>query len=776
MSSIDFYTVEKQNGARLNALLCDIATEVCRELFHENFGFSRDSAALYSELLQPKCQGTLQKLRKPFGRILDQIDWEILYPVTQKTDSSKFDISLLTVLFRHICNLSPPSNGWDQMPNDTDFPTGANLVRLRLFRNRYRAHLSETGIESHEFNRLWSEIETVLIQLGCPKAEISKARNSPLDPVQYKRLQVTLKRFQNVEDLLDTCNNVSDSIAQVKLRLDTVEEKVKIQFKSWDHRLSQVETEVLTKMPPEEANNNCYLALEKIKRSLKERYIDYERVFSPLEWNLDFLVDLDKVYVKLEMIKESLLEDTCTTKEESTHEVYSAYDVFTPHESCRQPTRSVIIAEAGMGKTTTCRKLALDYAQNLNVFTSKFPDVKLLIFISCRSLNCSLPNHIASLLLPTPVDESEKMKLMQYLRSNPHKVMFVIDGLDELNENEEWLELLLKGQFLSGSLVLATTRPEGWKLRKAYFHSCYRILRFSENDINIYVGKYLGEDRSAQEFIDLIGIRKDLQDLSRVPLCLNILCFLWSDLEGRLPQRITDLFDSLIDCLLRRFIAKKGGKFSMHEVRNSLLFPLCELAYSGLQKTKAYFLDSELHKTFHINAQGEKCLESGNGDKLEPYHALQLGLVVSSGRSTTKLLPCYKYTFAHKYIQEFLSADYVVLAMDKDPALDFQNFKWLLELTRNPFPIDFAYKSTVRFLTGLMKVDKLVEFFSETLEVLKLEEKTRNSCPAWSTFRELNPVNVKQFAPHVTRYLPSEIWVIQNEQNFLLDLLLSQTE
>ena len=509
MSSIDFYTAEKQNGARLNALLCDIATEVCRELFHDKFGFSHDPAALYLELLQPKCQGNLQKLRKPFGRILDQLDWEILYPVTQKTDSSKFDISLLTVLFRHICNLSPPSNGWDQMPNDTDLSTEANLVRLRLFRNRYRAHLSETGIEGQEFNRLWNEIETVLIQLGCPKAEINKARNSPLDPVQYKRFQVTLKRLQDVEDLLDTCNNVSESVAQVKLRLDIVEEKVKVQLKSYDHRLSHVETEVLTKMLPEEATNNCYLALEKIKGSLKGRYIDYERVFSPLEWNLDFLVDLDKVYVKLEMIEESLLGDARTTKGgKSTHEVYNAYDVFTPHESCRQPTRSVIIAEAGMGKTTTCRKLASDYAQNINVFTLRFPDIKLLIFISCRSLNCSLPNHIASLLLPAPVDETEKMKLMQYLRSNPDKVMFLIDGLDELKENEEWLELLLKGQFLSGSLVLATTRPEGWKYRKAYFHSCYRILRFSENDINKYVGKYLGEDKGAQELIDLIGTRK----------------------------------------------------------------------------------------------------------------------------------------------------------------------------------------------------------------------------------------------------------------------------
>ena len=693
------------------------------------------------------------------------MDWEILYPVTQKTDSSKFDISLLTVLFRHICNLSPPLNGWDQMPNNTDISTEANLVRLRLFRNRYRAHLSETIIESHEFNRLWSEIETVLIQLGCPKAEISKAKNSPLDPVQYKRFQLTLKKLQDVEDLLDTCNNVSDSISEVKLRLDTV-----------DQRLSHVETEVLTKMPPGEVTNNCYLALEKIMESLKEQYIDYERVFSPLEWNLDFLVDLDKVYVKLEMVKESLLGDASSTKGKSTHKVYNAYDAFTPHENCRQPTRSVIIAEAGMGKTTTCRKLASDYAQNLNVFTSTFPHIKLLIFISCRSLSCSLPDHIASLLLPTPVDKTDKRKLMQYLKSNPQKIMFLIDGLDELKEDEEWLELLLKGQFLSGSFVLATTRPEGWKDKKAYFHSCYRILRFSENDINQYVGKYLGEDRGAKELIDLIGVRQELHDLSRVPLCLNILCFLWSDLEGRLPERITDLFVGLIDCLLKRFIAKKGGKFSVHEVRNFLLFPLCELAFRGLQEKKAYFLDLDLHKTFHKNAQGEKYLESGNGDKLEPSHALQLGLVVSSGRSTTKLLPCYKYTFVHKYIQEFLSAQYVILTMEMDSAFDIQDSKWLLELTRDPFPTDFTHKSTMQFLIGLMKVDKLVEFFSETLEVLKLEETTRSSCPAWSTFGELSPADIKQFAPHVTRYLPNEIWVVQNKQNFLLDLLLSQTE
>ncbi len=59
--------------------------------------------------------------------------WDKLYPPSPHPPNiNDFDITLLCILLRNICGLSPPSLGWDKIPNVADHSTQADIVRIKL--------------------------------------------------------------------------------------------------------------------------------------------------------------------------------------------------------------------------------------------------------------------------------------------------------------------------------------------------------------------------------------------------------------------------------------------------------------------------------------------------------------------------------------------------------------------------------------------------------------------------------------------------------------------
>ena len=92
--------------------------------------------------------------------------WDYLYPSPGVYgNSTDFDITLLTRLLRTICNIIPPSAGWDKPPSNTDHTLAADLVRIRLIRNSVYGHVNQMmEIADKEFLSLWQEISEVLVR------------------------------------------------------------------------------------------------------------------------------------------------------------------------------------------------------------------------------------------------------------------------------------------------------------------------------------------------------------------------------------------------------------------------------------------------------------------------------------------------------------------------------------------------------------------------------------------------------------------------------------
>ena len=111
-------------------------------------------------------------------------------------DPEKFDISLIILILTNFCELHPPRTGWYNMPQEKDRSLSANLVRLRLFRNKL-LHRSNTRFKEKEFLDLWKKLEGILCSLGLPSSDIEKLR---LENCEEKYYFEILKKWANSEE------------------------------------------------------------------------------------------------------------------------------------------------------------------------------------------------------------------------------------------------------------------------------------------------------------------------------------------------------------------------------------------------------------------------------------------------------------------------------------------------------------------------------------------------------------------------------------------------
>ena len=134
-------------------------------------------------------QSKLESLRK--RKILHPTQWSKLFPAVPTTVSSAdFDITLLSVLLRNICGLSPPAStaSWDKPPPPADKCREADVVRVRDFRNTVYAHVEKASVDDATFGRLWHDIGSAIVRLRPDYADaIEQLRTTCMDPEMEER-------------------------------------------------------------------------------------------------------------------------------------------------------------------------------------------------------------------------------------------------------------------------------------------------------------------------------------------------------------------------------------------------------------------------------------------------------------------------------------------------------------------------------------------------------------------------------------------------------------
>ena len=214
---------ENTNYARVCRLLVDVGSQVLRETFDK----IRPPGDLDTVLGSPLVSASLQSLRRK--KILNIIQWSKLYPaIKSSVTSEKFDITLLMVLLRSICSLTSPATGWDALPLPTDLSRGADIARIKFYRNTVYAHATQASIDDVTFDNHWKNIRDTLVRLGgaAYEEDIDVLKSDCMDPEMEEYYEQLLKQWKIDED------NIKDKLDNIEAKIDKLDAKLDQQLRS----------------------------------------------------------------------------------------------------------------------------------------------------------------------------------------------------------------------------------------------------------------------------------------------------------------------------------------------------------------------------------------------------------------------------------------------------------------------------------------------------------------------------------------------------------------
>ena len=130
----------------------------------------------------------------------------MLFPASGgPSDSRTFDISLLHLLLREICHLTAPSTGWHNMPAEDDDSLGANITRIKCFRNEL-CHGVSTEFPNPEFEDKWKEIASSLEEIEIYVLrkrlveEMEALKNDPIDHDTKRSLEEQAEEWNKIQE------------------------------------------------------------------------------------------------------------------------------------------------------------------------------------------------------------------------------------------------------------------------------------------------------------------------------------------------------------------------------------------------------------------------------------------------------------------------------------------------------------------------------------------------------------------------------------------------
>ncbi|XP_068923980.1 NACHT, LRR and PYD domains-containing protein 10-like [Petaurus breviceps papuanus] len=351
------------------------------------------------------------------------------------------------------------------------------------------------------------------------------------------------------------------------------------------------------------------------------------------------------------------------------------------------PQTVVLQGPAGIGKSTLARKVLQGWAAG-TLYPGRFD---YLFYIGCQEANFLRESSVDHLI--TMLCGNNNAPITDILKQ-PQKLLFVLDGLDELQflsaeqstyshstvKERESVHVLLGGliqkELLPQSTLLITIRPPGLeKLEPLLMHPRHvKVLGFSQKQKKEYFYLHFMNEDLAKKAFDFIQKSKAISDECCAPLiCWIICCWMKQRLEqGKSPTKAlknrTDIYMAYISTFLPT--EKSLSKPSQH----AALQGLCSLAAEGIQRQKVLFTEGDLRR--------------------HSLDGVDTSAVLNVSGSQAGLGGTMLYSFRHLSFQEFFSAMFYLLE-EKISDKESQNLKELMEKQEA--------SGTVQFLHELLK-------------------------------------------------------------------------
>ncbi|XP_071954612.1 uncharacterized protein [Antedon mediterranea] len=298
--------------------------------------------------------------------------------------------------------------------------------------------------------------------------------------------------------------------------------------------------------------------IEKYLIKRQEKLCENACRFTPATMNTGCKVDIAELFTELELVKEN-------DKKERRHltTLENVSDIIKSKPGCK----ILIDGEGGIGKSTILRLLAYNWAtdKSNNAFEGKivFP-------LNIRDLeeDDGVLDHIGKQLdmedfnLDTDLPKDPKL-IKRFIKVNDKKIVWLLDGLDELKFNNKKIIGLFKRNAFENSTVILTSRSENIDEFKKECNLHVRVNGFSEENIGKYIDKHfayvkspsLGSSLKVELEIDQYAWKRNHQEaysMSKNPMLLLSICNMWEERQT-LPHDKADLFKEIFRSILNQF-------------------------------------------------------------------------------------------------------------------------------------------------------------------------------------------------------------------------------
>ncbi|XP_030845492.1 NACHT, LRR and PYD domains-containing protein 3-like [Strongylocentrotus purpuratus] len=362
------------------------------------------------------------------------------------------------------------------------------------------------------------------------------------------------------------------------------------------------------------------------------------------------------------------------------------------------PKRFLIEGEGGVGKTTFCSKIAWDWIKG----SPEFRRFSWVLVIPLREVDKGqtigdiMKDYLSenNIVSPKQIDN--------YILSQPTKVLIVLDGLDEYDEElsakeSSDISQILRLEKFKQCIVLVTTRP--WRadqiksnivLSRSY--AFITVEGFDDKNVSTYISKYFVDDKKAgSELIRFIEANDVIKEnMAPFPIFVAMLCILWENCDSDNREQIRklktffQLFDKMIMFLGDHHVSKVTKVLHVaHLDKEMENIKLClqrigSIAFSGLLKKKLVFNEEDFST---CKEAMETCCRIGVLSRENQNVSRWKRTMTASQPITTSVF------FPHKLFQEYVASVYLASIYDTNRS----RYSTTMGKVLKPNPQEFRY-------------------------------------------------------------------------------------